>query len=276
MPKHCDRRLQKWKDVLGVWFLCTLMAGNAFAHFLVLLPSSDVVDPGPNTEVKCEIFFGHPMDQSPPLPAGKPQRVGFVRMGEKVDLTDQIQEENQTEKFRWVVRHRLNRPGDYVFFVEGAPYWEEAERQWLVHSAKVVVQFAGIEVGWDQQVGLPVEIIPLCRPYGLWAGNCFRGIVLYQGKPLPGATVEVEFWNAGSLVQVPHRVLSTQVVKTDSQGVFCYTIPWAGWWGFVALVEGPSRPGPDGREAPVEFGGAIWIRAVAPPGKASVVSSPQD
>ena len=30
----------------------------------------------------------------------------------------------------------------------------------------------------DRPVGLPVEIVPLSRPFGLYAGNTFRGKVL--------------------------------------------------------------------------------------------------
>lgn len=265
MQARPPRWLSRCSVLLMIMFVGTVPAREVLGHFLIFLPSRDVVDPGPNAEVECLVFFGHPMEQGPPLPVGMPERVGFVRLGAKVDLTHQVRPADQEGSAKWFFSCRLTRPGDYVFFVEGAPYWEGAERQWLVHSAKVVVQFGGAQVGWDREVGLPVEIVPLTRPYGLWVGNCFRGMVLHRGKPVPGARVEVEFWNEGSGVQIPHAVFSSQVVKSDSEGVFCYSIPWAGWWGFVALVEGPPRPGPDGQEAPVELAGAIWVRAVAPP-----------
>ena len=50
----------------------------------------------------------------------------------------------------------------------------------------------GDEEEWDQEVGLKAEIIPLTRPFGVSAGNVFRGLVKFNGKPLPGADVEVD------------------------------------------------------------------------------------
>lgn len=35
----------------------------------------------------------------------------------------------------------------------------------------------GLEEGWDSEIGLETEIVPLTRPYGLWTGNVFTGMV---------------------------------------------------------------------------------------------------
>ncbi|MCS7236965.1 MAG: DUF4198 domain-containing protein [Thermoguttaceae bacterium] len=242
---------------------------EASGHFLVLLPSSDSVDASGEAKVSCRLLFGHPAEQTPPLPVAQPARVGVQIGKELVLLTDRLSRGDDRGGPVWTFVFPLRRPGDHVFFAESSPYWEPAERTWLSHSAKVVVQFGGAEVGWDHPVGLPVEIVPLTRPYGLWVGNCFRGQVLHRGKPAPGVRVEVEFWNEGRRVDYPSGLLSTQVLTTDSQGVFCYGIPWSGWWGFAALVEGESQPGPDGQPAMVELGGTIWIRAVDPPRRSS-------
>jgi hypothetical protein len=83
-------------------------------------------------------------------------------------------------------------PGDYVFFLEPTPYWEPAERKMIVHYTKVVVDVLGAEQGWDAMVGFPVEIEPLVRPFGLWTGNTFRGIVGRDGafgRPERGRSV---------------------------------------------------------------------------------------
>ncbi len=32
-----------------------------------------------------------------------------------------------------------------------------------------------------------VEIIPLDKPYALWTGNVFRGVVTCKGEPVPDA-----------------------------------------------------------------------------------------
>ena len=130
----------------------------------------------------------------------------------------------------------------------------------------VVVSFASGEVG-DELVGLPVEIRPLTRPTGVWAGNVFSGVVLQDGEPAPFATVEVEFVNDGS-VTAPNDAFITQVLTTDANGTFTYAMPRAGWWGFAALLDGEdTMPSPEGSPAPIETGGLIWVQATEMGGK---------
>ena len=93
----------------------------------------------------------------------------------------------------------------------------------------------GAEEGWDEEVGLKAEIVPLTRPFGLYAGNVFQGVVKFKGKPVANVDVEVEFWNADKKVTAPNEYFFTQVVKTDKNGVFTFAVPKAGWWGFSAL-----------------------------------------
>lgn len=242
-----------------------LSARPSSGHFLVVIPQTDAVETSEPSEVDCRILFGHPMEQTPPLPLPGPVRVS-VKIGEQeIHLQDKLVARQDRGGTWWQATLPLRRPGDHIVIVEAPGYWEQAERTWLVHTAKVIVHFAGGEAWWHRPVGLPVEIVPLTRPYGLWVGNCFRAQVLYRGKPAAGIPVEVEYWNEGGRVHVPKEVLLSQVVHTDEHGIFCYGIPWAGWWGFAALVDGEPRPGPDGQQARVELGGTIWIHAVSPP-----------
>ena len=95
----------------------------------------------------------------------------------------------------------------------------------------------GDEEEWDQEVGLKAEIIPLTRPFGIYAGNVFQGVVKFKGKPVPDADVEVEYWNPGKKVTAPNEYFVTLKVKTDKNGVFTFAPPKAGWWGFSALNE---------------------------------------
>jgi cobalt/nickel transport protein len=112
-------------------------------------------------------------------------------------------------------------------------------------------------------VGLPVEIEPLVRPYGLWTGNTFRGIVRKGGKPVPFAEIEVEYYNEGRAVEPPADPFVTQVVKAGADGEFAYTMPRAGWWGFAALVDGDEpMANPDGEMVDVELGGLMWVRVL--------------
>jgi cobalt/nickel transport protein len=157
--------------------------------------------------------------------------------------------------------YKIKRPGDHVFYVEPTPYWEPAESLMIVHYTKVVVNALGLELGWDEELGLKTEIVPLVRPYGLWAGNEFRGIVKKDGKPVPFAEVEVEYFNEDGKIKPPADPFITQVIKADANGVFSYAMPRAGWWGFAALSEGDEKmKNPEGEDVPVEIGAVMWVR----------------
>lgn len=251
------------KTICLVIAVALLASGPALAHFVVLLPDRDVVAADDRRPLRLDLLFTHPMEQGPVMQMARPRQFGVLVDGKRVDLLRSLQPGEREGKTVYAAQYRFARPADYVFYVEPAPYWEPGERKLIIHYTKVIVGFGGAEQGWDAQVGLPVEIEPLVRPYGLWTGNAFRGIVKRNGRPLPLATIEVEYNNAGRAIQLPNEAFITQVIKADGQGVFSYSIPKAGWWGFAALVPGDQKlPAPDGQPADVELGGLIWVKAV--------------
>jgi cobalt/nickel transport protein len=243
--------------------LLWLTAGTARAHFLLLRPSADVIETdGPRT-LQLDIRFTHPMEQGPVMEMAMPRQFGMLAGGKRVDLLKELKPRKLDGRTAYTAALRPTAPGDCVLFVEPAPYWEPAERKMIVHYTKVVVNAFGAQRGWDAMVGFPVEIEPLVRPYGLWTGNAFRGIVRRDGKPAPFATIEVEYCNDGGRVRVPNDAFVTQTIKADANGTFSYTMPRAGWWGFAALVAGDKRlKAPDGKPADVELGGLMWVRTV--------------
>ncbi|MCR6630587.1 MAG: DUF4198 domain-containing protein [Magnetospirillum sp.] len=237
------------------------LAPSAHAHFQEILPSADIVPEQGDRRVKLDLVFTHPFEGGPTMEMGPPVQFGVLADGRKTDLKAALVRKPVEGKTAFEASYQIKAPGDYVFYVEPAPYWEPAERKHIIHYAKVVVDFGSGE-GWDKLVGLPVEIEPLVRPYGLWTGNQFRGIVRKNGKPVPFAEIEVEWVNDGG-VKAPADPFVTQVIKADSSGQFAYTMPRAGWWGFAALVEGDKpMKAPDGKPASVELGGVMWVKAV--------------
>lgn len=245
--------------MFGAMIALLFLASAAYAHFQTLIPSSDV--PVEGGDVTLDLAFTHPMDRGPIMDMAKPQRFAVKRGNTVTDLTSRLEERAVDGKRAWQIRDNVNAPGVSIYFVEAQPYWEPAERKFIVQHAKVIVDAFASGESWDAMVGLPVEIQPLTRPTGLWTGNIFSGIVRKNGKPVPGAEVEVEFMNDGS-VKPPNAAFVTHAVKADSNGVFSYAIPRAGWWGFAALTEADNpMTGPDGKPAPVEVGGLIWVRA---------------
>ena len=194
---------------------------------------------------------------------GEPKQFGMIADGVKRDLRSQLKSRKLDGKTAYTASFTVDVPSDYVVFLEPAPYWEPAEKKMIVHYTKVVVGALGAEEGWDDMVGFPVEIAPLVRPYGLWTGNCFRGIVRKDGKPVPFATIEVEYYNSDRAVKAPSDPFVTQTIKADAAGTFCYAMPRAGWWGFAALIDGDEKmKNPDGEMVDVELGALIWVRTV--------------
>ena len=76
---------------------------------------------------------------------------------------------------------------------------------------------------------------------------------------LPFAEIEVEYLNTGGKVKLPADAFTTQVVKADANGVFAYTMPRAGWWGFAALNGADFKLAHEGRQKDVELGAVIWV-----------------
>nr|MDJ0885402.1 DUF4198 domain-containing protein [Desulfobacterales bacterium] len=130
----------------------------------------------------------------------------------------------------------------------------------IIHYTKTVVTAFGDDDGWDREVGLKTEIVPLSKPYGLYAGNLFQGIVKFDGRPVPYAAVEVEYYNRDLAARAPTDYMVTQTVKADQNGVFAYAAPRAGWWGFAALNTADYTLKADGVDKEVELGAVIWVK----------------
>ncbi len=249
-----------WGALLPILALGLGLIRPAGAHFQELIPSTEIMSAGDPGPLRLDLTFTHPMERGPVMAMGAPVRFGVLGPAGRADLRDSLELVQVDGKSAYRAEYQVKQPGDYIFYVEPAPYWEPGEGVMIVHYTKVVVDAFGAEEGWDAAVGLPVEIDPLVRPYGLWTGNLFRGVVKKNGQAVPFAEVEVEWRNDGS-VTPPADPFITQVIKTDGNGVFSYAMPRAGWWGFAALIEGDKpMTNPEGKEVPVEQGGLMWVR----------------
>ncbi|GJM03212.1 MAG: lipoprotein [Rhodomicrobium sp.] len=257
-PNHC---FAKGLLAISLFSLSFMNAPTAHSHFQELIPSADSVTSDDPAEISLDLQFTHPMADGPRMQMDKPAAFGVVINGSKTDLMAALEARDKGEKAHYAARYKIKAPGDHIFFVKPAPYWEPDEGKMIIHYTKVIVDgFQGGE-GWHKPVGLPVEIEPLSRPYGLWTGNLFRGRVLSNGKPVPFAIIEVEYRNEGGAVKLPGPAFETQEIRADANGVFSYAMPRAGWWGFAALVDGDEEmKNPEGKSVPVELGGLIWVK----------------
>lgn len=234
------------------------MHGNALAHFGMVIPSDTMVMPGDNRLVKVILSFSHPFERQG-MELVRPAEFGVMTRGEKQSLLDSLTEARVMGHKAWTVGYRITRPGVYTFYMQPAPYWEPAEDCYIVHYTKTIISAFGDEEGWDEPVGLKAEIIPLTRPFGLYAGNVFQGIVKVDGKSFPWAEVEIEYYNQDGRSEAPTDYMVTQTIKADQNGVFTYAAPKAGWWGFAALTTSDKKMKYKGQDKDVEIGAILWV-----------------
>lgn len=234
------------------------------AHFGMIIPSANRVHQQLPT-IHLNLSFSHPfaglgMDME------RPAAFYTSKEGRKEELTAKLSPTTVMGHQGWGLDYSPKRPGVYWFVMEPQPYWEAAEDISIVHYTKTAVSAFDGDEGWAEPLGLKTEIVPLLRPFGNYAGNTFVGQVLLDGKPVPGSVVEVEYYDqdknqAGQKpLQAPSDAHVSQVILTDGQGVFSFSCPAAGWWGFAALNEGNfTIRDPGGKEKGVELGAVLWL-----------------
>jgi cobalt/nickel transport protein len=266
--------------VLGLsLILAFALNAPAGAHFqMIYSPNSVPV----SKEMNLKLVFTHPFEAGHTMDIGKdehgkihpPIAFGMLHKGKKKNLLNTLKPitfTSLTNKGRaYEADVRLRGMGDYIFYFVPAPYYEGSEDIYIQHCTKVIFNVAGAPTDWDAPVGdpLPVEIVPLDKPYALWVGNVFRGVVTCNGKPVPEIEIEVEYLNhdvAGNAfskeakVEAPHDAMITQTIKADKNGVFVFGIPKAGWWGFAALGAGGDLKH-NGKELSQDA--VIWVQAL--------------
>lgn len=259
------------KDVEGdlkmkkmVWFFLLVVVvfpAVSAAHFGMVIPSDTMVMQTDQRTIQVAVSFSHPFEGIG-MPMDRPRAFGVLSNNGSGDLMGELMETKVMGHPAWKVNFPVKRPGAYVFHMEPMPYWEPSEDVFIIHYTKTVVAAYGDDEGWDRELGLKTEIVPLTKPFGLYAGNLFQGVVKYDGKPVPYSEVEIEYYNKDMKAKAPTEYMITQTIKADANGVFTYATPRSGWWGFAALNEADFKLKKDGVDKGVELGAVLWVRFV--------------
>ena len=263
--------MKKLTVMLAGLMLMSLTA-SASAHFQMIYTPEAALEKAQTIDLK--LVFTHPFEAGHTMDMGKPEQFFVVRKGKKEDLLPKLQPITwaglSNKGAAYDTTYRLRGMGDNVFCLVPSPYFESEEDSYIQQITKVVVNTGGFPTDWDAEVGLPAEIVPLDKPYALWTGNVFRGIVRSNGKPVPYAEIEVEYLNHEPLpaknafaekgqVEAPQSAFVTMTIKANVNGEFSFGIPRAGWWGFCALGVGPDTEY-KGKELSQDA--VIWVKAV--------------
>lgn len=257
------------KKFLLTTFIVAAMALTASAHFQMVYMDESALTKGTTQDIK--LVFTHPFADEHTMDMGQPQEFYVINKGKKTDLLGTLKpmtfKGNHNSGQGFETSFKFRRMGDYVFVLTPEPYLEESEGAYIQQITKVVANLVGAPTDWDAELGLPAEIIPLVRPYAIWEGGSFTGIVKSEGKPVPYAEVEVEYLNydvegngmgSKAHLEAPQDAFVTMIIKANKDGEFTFAIPKAGWWGFAALGAGPATEY-NGKELSQDA--VIWIQA---------------
>lgn len=247
------------RHVTAAALALTLCAGTAGAHYGMIIPSTPMLAQEDGRSVGLTMSFSHPFELNG-MVLERPEAFSVTHEGETTDLAGDLKEATVMGQPGYTLDYPVTRPGTYVFAMTPQPYWEPAEDAFITHYTKTYVSAFGEDAGWDTELGLKTEIVPISKPFGLWAGNVFQGQVLFDGEPAPHAEVEVEFYNEDGTATVPSDLMVTQTIKADGEGIFTYATPAAGWWGFAALTTAEEPMMHEGEEKDHELGAVIWVR----------------
>jgi cobalt/nickel transport protein len=243
---------------LAASLIALASAVPAAAHYGMIIPNDPMISQEDGRSVALTMSFSHPFEMAG-MTLEKPVSFNVTHEGATADLLGSLQDATIMDDQGYTLEYPLERPGTYIFTMEPQPYWEPAEDAFIIHYTKTYVTAYGDDEGWDTELGLKTEIVPLSKPFGLWEHNVFQGIVKMDGEPVPYAEVEVEFLNDGVGATVPDELMITQTVKADAFGVFTYAPPSDGWWGFAALNTADYTLPQDGEDKAVELGAVIWV-----------------
>lgn len=251
--------MKKVKALVLLVVMFLMLTGTAFAHYGMIIPSDSMVMQSDSRTINLKLSFSHPFERIG-MELAKPKVFGVVANGYKQDLLEKLKKTQVMEHTAWKLDYKVKRPGVYMFYMEPSPYWESAEDVFIIHYTKTVVTSFGDDMGWDEEIGLKTEIVPLSKPFGLYTGNVFQGIIKLDGKPVPYAEVEIEYYNEDGRSEAPADYMITQTIKADQNGVFIYAAPKAGWWGFAALNTADFKLKQNGEDKDVEIGAVIWVK----------------
>ncbi|RBW43943.1 DUF4198 domain-containing protein [Psychromonas sp. B3M02] len=227
--------------------------------------------------ISLKMPFTHPAASGHVMKVDKPQAFYMIKKGKKTDLIDKVSEiewESAVDTgHAYQADVKLRGLGDYVFISQPSPYFEAEEGSYIQQITKTIVNVGGLPTDWNEDFGLAAEIVPLTKPYAIYEGGIFTGVVKSRGQAVPFAEIEVEFVNyvpemdnnrfaKTPLMTTPSDVFITQTIYADANGTFNYVLPKAGQWGFAALGVGEEKTY-NGKELSQDA--VIWVEATKLP-----------
>jgi len=260
--------------------LLAAMSSTASAHFQLLYTPEAALNE--SRAIPLALVFSHPFNNGYTMSMGEPEAFyvisqrGAEAERRKTDLLEFLEPvtwsgvDSQAEAFVAHPPRSVTRSlGDYTYVLRPAPYYEEQEDKYIQQITKTVINVGGLPGSWDEPLGLPVEIVPLDKPYANWVGGVFRAVVLADGRPVPNAEIEIEYLNhepqidqlrfaAEGKITAPQGSFITLSIRANAQGEVMIGLPKAGWWGICAL---DLDDGLEYNDKELSLDAVLWIKA---------------
>jgi len=233
------------------------------AHFPILIHDAEL--DATNGIVTVTLAAGHPFELEMEA-APRPERLWALdTRGRVTNLTAALRPtlfRGDTNAGAWQARFEPAR-GDTVIAVDGAAEVDRVQKSLYREYVKVCLH-RGLQEGWNQRTGQPLEILPLTRPYGLRAGMVFSGRLLRGNVPVADAELYCErLSDRRPAAPLPPEPLITFVVRTDPEGRFVVSLPDAGWWVLGAYVENWGKVRHENDEYRLDGFAGLWLRVEA-------------
>lgn len=106
------------------------------------------------------------------------------------------------------------------FGIQSAP---AKERYW--RNVKTLILVGNSSAGFDRQLGLPLELIPLTDPLQYSSDQTFSVRLLRDGKALPDQQITASRRGSGTVLKM----------RTDAEGDVGFTLPEKGIWMIYAV-----------------------------------------
>jgi cobalt/nickel transport protein len=267
-----------WCPVLLL--LGALASFSAHAHFQLLYTPEAALQE--SKQLPLALVFSHPFNNGHTMDMGEPEEFyvisqrGSEAERRTTDLVEYLEPviwagvDTQANAYVANPPRSVTRSlGDYTYVLRPAPFFEAQEDKYIQQITKTVINVGGLPGSWDEPVGLPVEIVPLDKPYANWVGGVFRAVVTANGEPVPHAEVEIEYLNHEPQIEqrrfdpegqvtAPQSSFITLSIRADAHGQIVIGLPKAGWWGICALDLDDDLQY-QGKELSVDA--VLWIKA---------------
>jgi len=248
--------------------LCILT--NANAHFQMMYTEEMALDMA--KKVKLNLVFTHPFSGAYTMNMKGVEELYVINKKKKKDLKKDLKEvlykDIHSDGKGYALTYKARRMGDHLFVMTPAPYYDETTKNYIQQITKTIINVAGIPSDWDTDLGLTAEIVPLTKPYAIWAGSSFTGIVKSNKKVVPYAQIEVKYLNRDidtktntlgkPRIKAPQNAFVNMIIKTNSMGEFTFAIPKSGTWGFKAIDIGNTK---EYKGKKLEQDAVLWIQA---------------